>query len=54
MKWGRVTASLSLLNMYVQPQWRQQGIGEVSGVMAQIEQGAINVAGTVSNLAIGS
>ncbi|WP_421236129.1 methyl-accepting chemotaxis protein [Aeromonas sp. 601039] len=29
-------------------------IGEVSGVMAQIEQGAINVTETVSNLAIGS
>ncbi|WP_322874806.1 methyl-accepting chemotaxis protein [Aeromonas veronii] len=29
-------------------------IGEVSGVMTQIEQGAINVTDTVSNLAIGS
>ncbi|HHQ4709596.1 TPA: methyl-accepting chemotaxis protein [Aeromonas veronii] len=32
----------------------KEQIGEVSGVMAQIEQGAINVTETVSNLAIGS
>ncbi|WP_421350018.1 methyl-accepting chemotaxis protein [Aeromonas veronii] len=32
----------------------KEQIGEVSGVMSQIEQGAINVTETVSNLAIGS
>ena len=32
----------------------KEQIGEVSGVMGQIEQGAINVTETVSNLAIGS
>ncbi|MFQ2013103.1 methyl-accepting chemotaxis protein [Aeromonas veronii] len=32
----------------------KEQIGEVSGVVAQIEQGAINVTETVSNLAIGS